>query len=289
MKDFDEQLRNLAQREQTAVPEAFSNRVEETLSTLPSQPRRTVRLRRMFLSVAAVLAILVALPNFSNSMAYAMGQLPVVGVLFQAVTFRTYEVEEGKNHVSIDVPQVIDETDSEGAQQINEKVTEYTDRLIAEYEEEMHADGYFNLDVTWDVVTDTDRWFTLRIDTDRVMASGNHEERYYHIDVTTGQEMTLSDLFPADFDYVSVISEELKAQMQARMDADAREVYWLEGASQLGTYYFDSIDPEHNFYFDSDGKLVIPFNKYEVGPGTTGSPEFTLESPALYENLLYTP
>ena len=293
MNDFEEQLRNLARQEPPEVPESFSNRVEETLSALPRQPRRIVRLRRVLLSAAAVLALLVALPNFNSSIAYAMGQLPVVGALFQAVTFRTYEVEEGENHVSIEVPQVMpqtaDQAESEGAQQINEKVTDYTDRLIAEYEEQMHADGYFNLDVTWEVVTDTDRWFTLRINTDLVMASGNHEERYYHIDAATGQERTLSDLFPADYDYVTVISDELKTQMQARMDADAREIYWLEGVSQLGTYYFDAIDPEHNFYFDNDGKLVIPFNKYEVGPGTTGSPEFTLETPSLYENLLYQP
>ena len=85
----------------------------------------------------------------------------------------------------------------------------------------------------------------------------------------------------------SPISDELKDQMARRMEANPSEVYWLEGVAQLGKWYFDAIDPEQDFYFDGQGHLVIPFDKYEVGPGSTGSPEFTLLSPELYEQLLF--
>ena len=287
--NFDEQVRKVAQNESDRVPQAFRDRVDQSLVTLPRHPGKSGLIFRMAVSVAAALALVVTLPNVNASMAAVMGNLPVVGPLFQAVTFRTYQVEEGKNHVSISVPQVVVEGDSEGAEEINREVTEYTDKLIAQYEEELHADGYFNLDVSWEVVKDTENWFTLKLNTDQVLASGNHQEQYYHIDVATGELRTLSDLFPEDYDYVEVISRELKEQMQARMEADAREVYWLEGETQLGNFYFDTIDPEHNFYFNEEGKLVIPFNKYEVGPGSTGSPKFVLETPELYDHLLYRP
>ena len=36
-------------------------------------------------------------------------------------------------------------------------------------------------------------------------------------------------------------------------------------------------------------RIVIPFDKYEVAPGSMGSPSFTLTTPELYENLLYQP
>lgn len=291
MIDVDEQLRQKARENPPGPSQGFSRRVEETLFQLSVQPPRRRRRWRPFVSVisaAAVLA-LVILPNSNAAMAAALGQLPVVGSLFQAVTFRTYQVDNGGDHASISVPQIVDDMDSQGAQQINETIQQYTDQLIAEFERESNADGYFNLDVTWEVVTSTDRWFTLRINSDRIMASGNHQEQHYHIDVTTGEQKTLSDLFPEDFDYVTAISEELKDQMRARMEQTPSELYWLEGVSQLGTYYFDAIDPEQDFYFDDQGRLVIPFDKYEVGPGSTGSPEFTLLSPELYEQLLYRP
>lgn len=289
--DFDEELRKRAQRETPEVPEAFSRRVQETLDDLPAQPARRGGWRQVLgVGLAAAVAVTIALPNVNAAMAETLGQLPVLGGLFQAMTFRTYEVEEGKNHVKIDVPQVVsEENEGTGAEDINTRVEEYTDRLIAEYESSAQADGYFNLDVTWDVVTNTDRWFTLQISTDMVLASGNHQEQHFHIDVATGEEKTLSDLFPEDYDYVTVISEELKDQMAQRMAENSSEVYWLEGISQLGAWYFDAIDPEQDFYFNEEGKIVIPFDKYEVGPGSTGSPEFTLESPDLYDHLLYHP
>ena len=288
--DVDEKLRKKAQENPPTPSQEFSWRVEETLFRLPARPKRRRRWHTMMgtISAAAVLA-LVILPNSNASMAAALGQLPVVGSLFQAVTFRTYQADNGGDHASISVPQIVDDTDSQGAQQINETIQQYTDQLIAEFEQESNADGYFNLDVSWEVVTNTDRWFTLRINSDRIMASGNHQEQHYHIDVLTGEQKTLSDLFPEDFDYVTVISDELKEQMRARMERNSGEVYWLEGPTQLGTYYFDAIDPEQDFYFDDQGHLVIPFDKYEVGPGSTGSPEFTLLSPVLYEQLLYRP
>ena len=287
---FDEKLRARIRAEETPTPRDFSDRVEQTLEELPARPGgRRGHWRQALLSLAAVMVLVVALPNVNAAMAEAMGSLPVVGPLFQAVTFRTYEVSEGRNRVSIQVPQVLDEAEGSGAEEINRQVEDYTNQLIEAYENELHADGYFNLEVSWEVVTDTDRWFTLKLNTDLVLASGNHQERYYHIDKATGEQKTLSDLFPADYDYVTAISEELKSQMLARMEADSREVYWLEGRDQLGSYFFDAIDPEQNFYFDEEGRLTIPFNKYEVGPGSTGSPRFALETPELYEQMLYRP
>ena len=289
--NVDDQLRQKAQQEPACVPESFSRRVDEALFQLSVQPkRRRSRWKALasVLSTAAAVFVIV-LPNTSAAMADTLGQLPVVGSLFQAVTFRTYQVEDGGNQVSISVPQIVDDGDSQGALEINQTVQQYTDQLIEEFERESQADGYFNLSVTWEVVTNTERWFTLRINSDRIMASGNHQEQHYHIDRSSGEQKTLSDLFPADFDYVTAISDELKEQMRGRMEEDSRELYWLEGTSQLGTYYFDTIDPEQDFYFDSQGHLVIPFDKYEVGPGSTGSPEFTLVSPELYDHLLYHP
>lgn len=288
--NLDDKLRQKARQEDIPVPEAFHHRVEETLHHLPARRTRPHIWRRYLGSIsAAAVAIIFLLPNSSAAMADTMASLPVVGPLFQVITVRTYEQEEGKNHVSIDTPQISQEGYSSGAQEINQEIEAYVEQLIDEYEQTAHSDGYYNLDVTWEVVTNTERWFTLRINSDMILASGNHQERYYHIDVPSGERKRLSDLFPEGYDYISVISEELKGQMRQRMEANESEYYWLEGTSQLGTYYFDSIDPNQDFYFDDQGQIVIPFDKYEVAPGSMGSPSFTLTTPELYENLLYQP
>lgn len=72
------------------------------------------------------------------------------------------------------------------------------------------------------------------------MASSTDEVRYYHIDVPTGEIKTLAGIFPDDFDYVTVISEELKAQMQERMAEDPQEVYWLDN-TKVEEWRFDRL------------------------------------------------
>lgn len=288
--NLDDELRRKAREEEVQVPEEFSRRVEETLKRLPVKKRRPVLWRRYLSGVsAAAIAVMFLLPNSSAAMADTMANLPLVGPLFQVITVRTYQQGEGKNQISISEPQIAQEGEGTGAQEINEEVETYIDRLIDEYEQSANGFGYYDLDVTWQVVTNTENWFTLRIDSDLVMASGNHQEQYYHIYVPTGEQKHLSDLFPADYDYVSVISEELKEQMWQRMEEDESQYYWLEGTTKLGNYYFDEIQRDQEFYFDQQGNLVIPFDKYEVSPGSTGSPHFTLTTPELYEHLLYRP
>ena len=287
--NIDDKLRQKARQESVPVPEAFSRRVDETLAQLPVRRTRPAPWRRYLGGLAAAVAITILLPNTSAAMADTMASLPLVGPLFQVITVRTYEEGEGKNQISISTPQISSDTQGTGAQEINQEVDAYIDQLIAEYEQSAHSNGYYDLDVTWEVVTNTPNWFTLRINSDLVMASGNHQERYYHIDVPTGERRWLSDLFPQDYDYITVISEEIKAQMRQRMEDNDSEIYWLEDAVQLGSYYFDTIGPEQDFYFDEQGNIVIPFDKYEVGPGSTGSPSFTLTTPELYDHLLDRP
>ena len=64
-------------------------------------------LYRMAAAVAAAAALLVILPNTGAEVAYAMGNLPVVGKLFQAVTFRDYQYESERFEANVEVPQIV--------------------------------------------------------------------------------------------------------------------------------------------------------------------------------------
>ena len=55
--------------------------------------------------------------------------------------------------------------------------------------------GYFNLDVNWSIITDTEGWFTLKLNTCLVMAGASQEGGIYHIYVPTGELLTLADIF----------------------------------------------------------------------------------------------
>ena len=94
--------------------------------------------------------------------------------------------------------------------------------------------------------------------------------------------MKLSDLFD-DENYKKAISKEIKKQMVSRMEKDKDVVYWIDGENE--EWSFSMIEDNQNFYFSNKGNIVIVFDKYEVGPGATGTPEFEINK-QIYEKYL---
>lgn len=270
---FDAYLKDRARREPVPLPEDYAGRVFATCAALDEtdaapKARGTSRFfRRMGCGVAAALALFVALPNLSPTVAAAMAEVPVLGSLVEIVTFRNYTYDDGHSSADVTVPEL---GGSDAADQVSDQVQAYTDQLIARFQADCESigEGYQGLDVSYAVVTDTDTWFTLRIDATRTMASGDEFSRFYHIDKTTGQVVTLSGLFPADSDYVDVLSAEVRSQMEARMAADESQTFFLEE--------FTGIDPEQNFYWNDSGELVLVFDEYTVAPGSMGMVEFPI-------------
>ena len=189
------------------------------------------------------------------------------------LTYKFYD--DGHNFAEVQTPEL---GGSAAAEEVSDQVQEYTDQLIAQFEADCAAtgEGYQGLDVTSSVVTDTDSWFTLRIDAVKTQASGAQFSRFYHIDKTTGQVVTLADLFREDADYVTALSDSVRAQMEERMAADESQAYFVD--------QFTAIDPNQNFYFDADGQLVLVFNECTIAAGYMGMPEFTIPA-SVYEGL----
>ena len=122
--------------------------------------------------------------------------------------------------------------------------------------------------MTSTVVTNSDTWFTLRIDTVETRADSGQTSRFYHIDKTSDRVVTLKDLFREDGDYVGVLSGEVLRQMEEQSGEDDMNMYFPEE--------FTAIDAEQNFYFDQDENLVLVFDQYTIAPGYMGMPEFTI-------------
>ena len=275
MDRFDEMLRERAKSEPFPLPEGYAGRVFAACAALEETKKHSYRWTAW---AAAVLALFIAVPNVSPAAAAAMADIPVLGAVVRVVTFRNYTYDDGWHSADVSVPEL---AGGAAAQEVSDQVRAYTDRLIARFEEtceeELGKEGYHGLDVTSTVVTDSDTWFTLRVDAVETQASGYEFSRFYHIDKTTDQMVTLKDLFREDADYVTALSDEVRRQMEERMAENAEVSYFPEE--------FTAIDPEQNFYFNTDGNLVLVFDEYTIAPGSMGMPEFTIPAD-VYETLL---
>ncbi|MBE5962216.1 MAG: DUF3298 domain-containing protein [Lachnospiraceae bacterium] len=284
---FEERLRKMAEQEKNYVPESFSSRIDQVLEELPRTRRKSVPFFRTTGLAAAAVAFLILLPNLNEKTAYAMSEIPILGPFFEAVTFRSYEKHEENQDISIQIPEIVTEDETEGIKETNARIQGYITKLMDEFYTDLNANSYLQMQVGYQVITSTDQWFTLDVEAEIVMASSTNIRKFYHIYVPTGEIMELSDLFREGFDYKQVILDEIKEQMRENMKEDPNISYW-NGEKDI-VQEFDLIAEDHNFYFNEEGKLVIPFDDYEVGPGSMGSPEFILESPEIYQNLIVQP
>lgn len=231
----------------------------------------------------------------SPGIAHAMEKIPVLGSIIRVVTFERYEFEDDRHYAHVEIPKVESESEpaDEGMSQMNDKqqdmdpaisdstnkinreITDYTASILNDFKSSLDEDTVKSLNIDYEVVTDTDTWFTLRLNILEIQGSGYQQSKYYHIDKITGRQVTLADLFEEDTEYITIISENIKGQMRKQMEADEGKVYFLEGNDMSGGY-FDTIEADQDFYFNENGEIVIEFDEYEVAPGYMGIVSFTI-------------
>ena len=324
MKEFTElEKRILAGKEtyqRIPVPEEMEQRIRRA-----TEGSGKIHRFRIAAAVAAAAVVLVLLPNTGADVAYAMGNLPVVGRLFQAVTFRDYQFESDHYNADVEVPQIVvkdmaeERTESttaetETAGKENDMAAAETEEKETETAEESQGLQETVEQVNFDIDQVTDRLI------EEFKESAQMEEGYgtleiHHETVTDNEKyftLKLSVFQAAASGAQSyrfyTIDKQSGQQVQLRdlfqensdyqevMSEDIRnQMRALMAEDEMNMYWVDSEDmPElnwqglredQNFYFDADGNIVIVFDEYEVAPGYMGAQEFTVEK-AVFEGLL---
>ena len=278
-----EQMEMLKQEYQKIkIPEQALTAVQQGIRQAHQESRKPVyRFYPGRIAAAAVLAVIAVL-NLSPQAAMAVADVPVLQKVVQIVTLNRYQVtEESLNYTAnVETPELSASGDAQlesSVGEINAEVEAYANQMIAQFEKEMEQQGgVYGLDILYNVVTDTDDWFTLQITTVETMASGAETRRYYNLDKTTGQYVQLADLFPKGVDYVAAISDNIRVQMKQRMAENEEQIYFID--SDMPEDDFQQIAADQSFYRNQDGGLVIAFNEYDVAPGYMGCPEFVIDA-----------
>lgn len=241
---------------------------------------------------AGLLAAFLILPNTSGSVAYAMGQIPVLGKLIEVVTFREYNYESQRYMADIKEPKIrVDDVDMGGqgievleqtVEGINEEIHDITNELVSEFKTNLSDEqGYQDILVNSEVLATTDQFFSLKLLCYQGAGSGYQWNYYYTIDLKTGERLELKDLFKEGADYLTPISENIKEQMQAQMESDEEVRYWLH--DEIEDLNFKAITDEMSFYLNENGNLVIAFNEGDVAPMYMGCVEFEIPAEILNE------
>jgi hypothetical protein len=95
-------------------------------------------------------------------------------------------------------------------------------------------------------------------------AHGHTLQRAYNFNLLNGEEILLSDILKEKKDYVDIIDQEIKRQMELNP-----QIYFSEWS------VFQSISEEQPFYLIEDG-IIVYFGLYEIAPYASGIRYFNI-------------
>lgn len=260
--------------DQIPVPQEARDRIEAGIMRARLEKKRSDRMKNMkrtgVTAAALVLTFGIAV-NASPVVAQAMDGIPVIGSIARVVTIRNFsESTDNGMMADISVPQI------DGNVAANAEMDAYAKELISRYEKEVVAqlgqeEGHYALESSYEVVSDNDKYVSIRINTVETMASGAEFVKIFTVDKATGQTVSLKDYLNSP-EKLEAVSQNIKDQMAAQMAEDEGKVYFTEG--EVGG--FTGLTGDENFYLNEAGELVIVFGEYEVAPGYMGTVSFTI-------------
>ena len=290
---FDRKLKKIAKKENIKAPDKCVENINNILYNIKvdineKECNKHFNIKKICINVALASFIFtfVILPNFNLNVSYAMQNIPVLGKIVKIITVREYFQKDGKSEIDLKIPNVTDKenvnNESEANSEVNKETERLTRKIIDEYNKNKDPNQFYSVELNSEVIENSEEWFTLKLIISEVSASSDTKYVYYNIDKSKDKIMKLDDLFIND-KYKNIIKNEIKRQMKIRMKEDKNKVFWIE--SEKEEWDFVDINENTNYYINDLGNIVIVFDKYEVGPGSIGTPEFEINK-SLYKKLL---
>lgn len=280
MKRLDEARRAY---ENIPIPDELEARVEEGIRQGRLARQARMKSRRRWLSAAACLAVMVAALNISPAVAHAAAGVPVLGRLFQVLTFVSYEKTEDGVNYSVDVPQV--DAGSDLAASVNaliqERVDQHLERARQDWEdyrtaffatggtEEEWGDREMDVIVDYEIKSQTDTQLSFVVSFGEGWVASMEERYFYNLDLAENRPITLRDLLGEN--WVEICNAAIQEQIDASADADGFTYFFPP--EQGG---FTTVDEDTGFYIREDGVPVVVFPQYAIAAGAAGFPEFPI-------------
>lgn len=280
--------------ESIAVPEELEEKVEAAICSarerrekMQNNSRERSRRKTVYRWAAGIAAVFAAAfivgLNTSESFAFGVQDLPVIGELAKILTVRSYEKKEEDIQIEVEVPGV--ELADRG---LSEEVNAQIEKMVRQYEsealerakeykqafletggtEEEWAQHDIRIHVWYEIKSQTEDVLSFVVKGTESWTSAYAQSRYYNLDLKKNEFLKLSDLLGED--YITKANESIRVQIQEREQAGEMFFSAEEGG-------FETIGEDAAFYVRENGNPVIVFEKYTIAPGAMGEVEFEIE------------
>ena len=223
------------------------------------------------------LIMLNTVPAFAQS----IFDIPLLGDVSRILCVREYKKTSDVDSLSVKVPKVKNtgnpDMEERVNKQIEDRINKTTRQLYKDSEqvrEMMKKENMKSLTAKTEVTIDYKitcnkrNLLSFQVMTNYQLNTSMQEYQTFNLDLSTGKDITLEELFGSD--YERLINSSIRKQIKERMEQDENASYF-DGA--MG---FQGIRKNQPFYIDDNGNVVIIFEKYSIAPGYMGTQEFKI-------------
>ena len=235
-------------------------------------------------AVSCVFLTFVLMLNISPSFATNVSEIPIIGEVAKIFTIREYKEEDKEKLIDAKIPALENTGNTDLEKRVNyeimlkmNEVLKEAEERAAEYKKAFIETGGkeedyqpITIQVDYKVGYSSDKIVSFVILKSETLASAYTEKYFYNIDIESGKNLNLRDVLGSD--YKKIVDETIYKEIEERSKNPENE-YFTEDENG-----FAGIKDEYqNFYINSEGKVVIVFEKYEIAPGYMGTQEFVID------------
>lgn len=267
------------------IPEQLNAIVTKTIANTKEEKSHKARYGKYILStVGGVFLTFVLMLNISPSFATTFSDIPIIGNVAKVFTIREYTKKDDEKLIDAKIPALENTGNTDLEKRVNyeimlkmNEVQEEAEERAAQYKNAVIETGGTDEDyqpitiqIDYKVGYSSDKVVSFVILKSETLASAYTERFFYNIDIESGKELNLRDVLGND--YKQIVDETIYKEIEERSKNPNNSYFTKDEGG------FSGIENEYqNFYINSEGKVVIVFEKYEIAPGYMGTQEFVID------------
>lgn len=267
------------------IPEELNFMVSRTV--LKGDKKGKNKLKHMKYTISTVACMFIAfifMVNINPTFATNISEIPIIGDMAKVFTIEKYEEEDETKLINAKIPALQNTGNTELEKRINyeimlkmNEVLNEAEERAAEYKKAVLETGGkeedyqpINIKIDYKVNYSSNEVVSFMIQKSETLASAYTETYFYNIDIETGKKLNLRDIFGND--YKEIVDETIYKEIEER-SKNPDNMFFVKGEGG-----FEGIENEYqDFYINSNGKVVIVFEKYKIAPGYMGTQEFEID------------
>lgn len=235
-------------------------------------------------TVACTFLTFIFMLNVNSSFATNISEIPIIGDMAKVFTIKEVNEEDKTKLINAKIPALENTGNTELEKRINyeimlkmNEILEEAEKRAAEYKEAVIETGGneydyqpINIQIDYKVGYSNDKVVSFMISKSETLANAYTEIYFYNVDIETGKKLNLRDVLGNE--YKQIVDTTIYKEIEER-SKNPDNIYFT--ADEGG---FEGIENEYqDFYINSDGKVVIVFEKYKIAPGYMGTQEFVID------------